>query len=150
MIRADLTTSQRAKLTVQLKKAYLAAQPQTKHGGDRKSAAARDQVAKSGTRFEKDTAWKTGRSERSIAQDIARAEALGDDIDRVSRTSLDKGVELVRWISKRRRSAGLLTNTTRRRNAETFAKRATVAAKKFQVRTSSRPRRHLEYRARKF
>jgi len=41
-----------------------------------------------------DTAAKTGRSRSAVAQDVARAEALGDDIDRVSGTSLDRGIEL--------------------------------------------------------
>lgn len=40
------------------------------------------------------TAAITGESKRSINQHLARAEALGDDLDRVAGTSLDKGVEL--------------------------------------------------------
>lgn len=44
--------------------------------------------------FASETAAVTGESKRSINQHLARAEALGDDLDRVTGTSLDKGVEL--------------------------------------------------------
>ncbi|MGY0573250.1 hypothetical protein ACTGJ9_020910 [Bradyrhizobium sp. RDM12] len=44
--------------------------------------------------FIDDTAAKTGKHRATIARDVARAEALGDDIDRVAGTSLDKGAEL--------------------------------------------------------
>jgi hypothetical protein len=44
--------------------------------------------------FASSTAAVTGESKRSINQHIARAEALGDDLDKVAGTSLDKGVEL--------------------------------------------------------
>lgn len=43
--------------------------------------------------FAAETAAITGESKRSINQHLARAEALGDDIDRLVGTSLDKGVE---------------------------------------------------------
>lgn len=43
--------------------------------------------------FASETAAITGESKRSINQHLARAEALGDDIDRLVGTSLDKGVE---------------------------------------------------------
>jgi len=41
-----------------------------------------------------DTATKTGKSARSISRDATRAKSLGDDLDRVAGTSLDKGSEL--------------------------------------------------------
>jgi len=44
--------------------------------------------------FAASTAAVTGESKRSINQHLARAEALGDDLDKVTGTSLDKGVEL--------------------------------------------------------
>ena len=44
--------------------------------------------------FANDTAKMTGESKRAINQHLARAEALGDDLPRVTGTSLDKGVEL--------------------------------------------------------
>ena len=45
------------------------------------------------TEFASETAAITGENVRSIQRHIARAEALGDDIDRLAGTSLDKGVE---------------------------------------------------------
>lgn len=44
--------------------------------------------------FAAETEAITGQSKRSINQKLARAEALGDDIQQVVGTSLDKGVEL--------------------------------------------------------
>jgi hypothetical protein len=71
-------------------------QPQTKRGGDRRSAAAKDQSANLAHRsaFIDDTAAKTGQSRRAVARDVARAEALGPDLDRVAGPSLDKGAKL--------------------------------------------------------
>lgn len=54
------------------------------HGG------ARPQVKS----FAAETAAITGESKSQVNRHIARAEALGDDIDRLAGTSLDKGVEL--------------------------------------------------------
>ena len=97
LIRRDLTPSQRAKFTAARKKAYVAAHPETRHGatpgkaGGGKVAAAKNAKFAS---FVDDTSGKTGRSKRSIEVDVARAEALGDVIERVSGTSLERGVEL--------------------------------------------------------
>ena len=44
--------------------------------------------------FAADTAALTGEDKRTINRHLARAEALGDDLDKVTGTSLDKGVEL--------------------------------------------------------
>ena len=44
--------------------------------------------------FAQETSEKTGRDKKAINQKVRRAEELGDDIDRVRGTSLDKGVEL--------------------------------------------------------
>lgn len=44
--------------------------------------------------FAADLADKTGRSKSSINQELARADALGSDLQAVAGTSLDKGVEL--------------------------------------------------------
>ena len=52
------------------------------------------------TEFTSEAAAITGENVRSIQRHIARAEALGDDIDRLAGTSLDKGVEpdkVSRW-----------------------------------------------------
>ena len=44
--------------------------------------------------FAAETAAASGQSKRDINRDLARAESLGDDLDRIVGTSLDKGVEL--------------------------------------------------------
>ena len=44
--------------------------------------------------FAASTAAASGESKRAINQHLARAEALGDDLERIAGTSLDKGVEL--------------------------------------------------------
>lgn len=60
--------------------------PQVKgrHGGARPQEKA----------FAAETATLTGESKRSINRQLAVANALGDDLQRVEGTSLDKGVEL--------------------------------------------------------
>ncbi|WP_087744236.1 MULTISPECIES: hypothetical protein [unclassified Acidovorax] len=45
--------------------------------------------------FASETAAVTGESKSQINRHLARAEALGDDLDKVTGTSLDKGVELL-------------------------------------------------------
>jgi len=44
--------------------------------------------------FAASTAAVSGESKRAINQHLARADALGDDLERITGTSLDKGVEL--------------------------------------------------------
>jgi hypothetical protein len=67
--------------------------PETKHGGDRKS----DQVDNLATRsFADATADATGKTDRAVRMAAARGEALGDDLNDIAGTSLDKGVERVR------------------------------------------------------
>lgn len=46
------------------------------------------------TGFASETAKATGQTARSVQKSVARAEALGDDLQKVVGTSLDKGVEL--------------------------------------------------------
>ena len=50
--------------------------------------------------FAAETAAITGESKRDINRQLAVAAALGDDLQRVEGTSLDKGVELaVLWVT---------------------------------------------------
>ena len=56
----------------------------TSHGGARPQTKS----------FASETAASTGMTKQAINRHIARADALGDDIDRLVGTSLDKGVEL--------------------------------------------------------
>lgn len=46
------------------------------------------------TSFAAETEAVSGESKRRINEHLARAEAIGDDLERVTGTSLDKGVEL--------------------------------------------------------
>ena len=97
LIRADLTSTERAQFTAARKNFYVAAHPETKKGGDFSSAQAKELSPKSGhrtTAFIDKMSETTGRSRSSIAKDVARAEALADDLGRIFGTSLDKGVEL--------------------------------------------------------
>lgn len=73
------------------KEIYEALHPETRHGGDRKS----NQVDNLSTRsFAEETALATGRDARSVRRDASRGEALGEALEDIAGTSLDKGVEL--------------------------------------------------------
>lgn len=106
LIRLNLTPAKRAKLVKRRKAAYEAVHPETKHGkapqktgkGNGKGKAPKTKDLKSGSlvapAFSDDTARTTGRSKSSVESDVTRANALGDDLDRIEGTSLDKGTEL--------------------------------------------------------
>ena len=97
LCRAELTASQRAQAIKRRKQIWEALHPGGKlevgevfppqvgtHGGARPQRQ----------QFASDTAAASGESKRAINQHLARAEAIGDDLERVTGTSLDKGVEL--------------------------------------------------------
>ena len=92
LIRADLSPAERAMHVGRRKELYEKLHPQTKHGGDRKSAKARSspQVEDS---FAKHTAKKTGRSRQSVERDAARASKVTVLAD-IAGTSLDQGDEI--------------------------------------------------------
>jgi ParB-like chromosome segregation protein Spo0J len=94
LMRAELTPAERAMHIERRKAIFEKAHPETKHGGDRKSAKARKSSGQVGHgRFTKETARKTRQSERSIRRDATRGEniaVLADIVD----TSLDQGAEL--------------------------------------------------------
>jgi len=94
LIRRDLTTSQRAKLAAKRKAINLEDHPETGRGKAPVGRGGKKVNAKSALSFAEDTARKTGRSRRSVEVDVARAVALGDDLDRIAGTSLDQGAEL--------------------------------------------------------
>src|ERR1035437_2840986 len=97
LIRRDLTPSQRAKLGARRKAAYLEVHPETGNGkapGAGRGKAPKNAKFAPSPSFVADTARAAGRSKRSVEMDVARAMALGADLDRVAGTSLDKGVEL--------------------------------------------------------
>ena len=93
LIRAELSASQRAYAIKRRKELWVMRHPEQvgearppvetkKHGHAQEKA------------FAADTAERTGQSKRSINEHVSRAEALGDDLDAITGTSLDKGVEL--------------------------------------------------------
>jgi hypothetical protein len=68
--------------------------PETKLGTNQHTSRVR-QVGESSERFTKDTAEKTGQSERKVQREAPRGEEIGTDaLSKVVGTSLDKGEEL--------------------------------------------------------
>lgn len=93
LIRAELSP---AELTLHLsrrKELYEKFHPETKHGGDRKSDARSNRRNGDLKRFTKDTAKKTGRSERTIQRAAFRARKVVV-LPQIIGTSLDKGDEM--------------------------------------------------------
>ena len=116
LCRSELTNSQRAKAVKRRKEIWEALHPVRQRfdsvfdalgtvEGPMTEAEEREQVAQvappvakhghaQDKGFAADTAQISGESKATINRHLARAEALGDDIDKVTGTSLDKGVEL--------------------------------------------------------
>lgn len=116
LCRSELTNSQRAKAVKRRKEIWEALHPVRQRfdsvfdalgtvEGPMTEAEEREQVepvippvAKHGHAQEKSfaaaTADASGMTKQAINRHLARAEALGDDLDKVTGTSLDKGVEL--------------------------------------------------------
>jgi N6-adenosine-specific RNA methylase IME4/ParB-like chromosome segregation protein Spo0J len=94
LVRADLSPAERALHVGRRKELYEKLHPETKRGGDRKSAKAKSnrQNGNLKRRFTKDAAKKTGKGERTIQRDASRAKIthLADVIG----TSLDEGEQL--------------------------------------------------------
>jgi ParB family chromosome partitioning protein len=100
--RNDLSPAERAKHTAERKKIYERNHPETmptKKGGPGRGKRTRRQIGdesawahKSAERFTKDTAAKTGQSERTIQRDARRGETKR--IEEIEGTSLDNGVEI--------------------------------------------------------
>jgi N6-adenosine-specific RNA methylase IME4 len=93
LVRAELSPTERAMHVGKRKELFEKLHPETKRGGDRKSAKAKS-TRQNGDlkRFTKDAAKKTGKGERTIQRDAARAKiaSLADVVG----TSLDSGDEL--------------------------------------------------------
>lgn len=89
LCRAELTASQRAQAIKRRKQIWEALHPQT-------VSAQLEPKPQGGrpTEFASETAKVSGEAKSSINRHLARAEAIGDDLERVTGTSLDKGVEL--------------------------------------------------------
>jgi N6-adenosine-specific RNA methylase IME4 len=94
LIRADLSPAERTLHQAERKRLYEKLHPETKHGGDRKSAKAKSsRLNWRVERYSKDAAGKTGKSERSVQREVERANKIVD-LANVVGTSLDEGEEL--------------------------------------------------------
>jgi len=97
LIRSPLTPAQEASAIFRRKAIYEELHPETKqhvagaHGANKAMGNASENSALACTAS---TADATGKSRRSVEIAATRGEALGDDLDAVAGTSLDKGVEL--------------------------------------------------------
>ena len=87
LVRAELTPAQRAAAIKRRKEVWEAMHPE---GGKSVSTLGGEQRIG----FASDTSAVAGVTKQAINQHVSRAEALGDDLDEVVGTSLDKGVEL--------------------------------------------------------
>lgn len=87
LVRAELTPAQRAAAIKRRKEVWEAMHPET-------ATSCRGLGGRGKTEFPSETADVTGQTPRDIQRHVSRAEALGDDLDEVVGTSLDKGVEL--------------------------------------------------------
>jgi hypothetical protein len=67
--------------------------PETKHGSNQDGPYPQFGETETG-RFTAATAFATGKPERNIRRAAARGEALGDDLNDIAGTSLEKGVEM--------------------------------------------------------
>lgn len=88
LIRAELTPAQTAAALTRRKELYEAKHPETGHG---KATKNKEEKISS---FANDTASATGQTARNVRNATRRGEQLGGDLDRVTGTPLDKGVEL--------------------------------------------------------
>lgn len=98
LCRAELTASQRAQAIKRRRQIWEALHPSS---SGKTLSETKDRVSVRGRvgegrppEFASETAAAAGMTKQAINQHLARADALGDDLDRVTGTSLDKGVEL--------------------------------------------------------
>lgn len=100
LCRSELTAAQRSKAVKRRKEIWEALHPvmktqiQVGQAAPPESVIGYKQPPAQEKAFAAETAALTGEDKRTINRHIARAEALGDDLDKVAGTSLDKGVEL--------------------------------------------------------
>jgi len=94
LIRAELTAAQRAAAIKRRKELWEQRHGQQEESGQTLATLDGPKTGRGHKQFAADTAERTGQSKSSINSSVSRAEALGDDLDAVTGTSLDKGVEL--------------------------------------------------------
>jgi ParB-like chromosome segregation protein Spo0J len=94
LVRADLSPAERAMHVARRKVLYEKLHPETKHGGDRKSATAKSRSQNENLKtFAADSAQKTGKSRATVARDWTRANKVVVLADIVG-TALDEGAEI--------------------------------------------------------
>lgn len=96
LVRADLTAAERAMHLARRKEIYEEEHEETKHGGDRKSASKKSsrQNGDLNERFTKDTAKKTGQSERKVQRESKRGKEGGAVLPAIVGTCLDQPNEI--------------------------------------------------------
>ena len=97
LCRAELTAGQRAQAIKRRRQIWEALHPAEIQVGKvcpPESATGYKQPPPQEKGFAASTAAVSGESKRAINQHLARADALGDDLERITGTSLDKGVEM--------------------------------------------------------
>ena len=98
LCRAELTASQRAQAIKRRRQIWEALHPSS---SGKTLSETKDRVSVRGRvgegrppEFASETAAAAGMTKQAINQHLARADALGDDLERITGTSLDKGVEM--------------------------------------------------------
>ncbi|MEK4035804.1 hypothetical protein WOC76_04420 [Methylocystis sp. IM3] len=92
LMRSNYTPAQQAAAVSRRKAIYEELHPETRAGVS--GGKARQKSASDNLSFAEITAEATGKDRRTIERAAARGKALGDDIDGLEGTSLDKGYEL--------------------------------------------------------
>jgi ParB family transcriptional regulator, chromosome partitioning protein len=94
LIRANLSDAERILRVARRKQLYEKLHPETKHGGDRRSAGARSSSQNENLKaFVADIAVKTGKGRSTVARDVTRAKKVAV-LDDIAGTCLDKGDEI--------------------------------------------------------
>ena len=94
LIRANLSDAERILHVARRKELYEKLHPETKHGGDRRSAGARSSSQNENLKaFVADIAVKTGKGRSTVARDVTRAKKVAV-LDDIAGTCLDKGDEI--------------------------------------------------------
>lgn len=94
LCRAELSAAQRAKAIKRRKEIWEAMRPQNQVAQLEPPEIGYRKPPPQSREFAADTASASGESKAQVNRHLARAEALGDDLDEIAGTSLDKGVEL--------------------------------------------------------
>ena len=97
LCRAELTAAQRASAIKRRKQIWEALHPSSGNSFSetQERVSVRGRVGEGRPpEFASETAAAAGMTKQAINQHLARADALGDDLDRIHGTSLDKGVEM--------------------------------------------------------